>query len=480
MVNRRVLCLYAGERTRLWHERLLLGKIEGPGCQWVICTPDADIYIEDFDGEDFADVRVVPIAGGRPSGLVGTIYPFLTVPTAALRAKWTKEAKSVADAHDKEVAAAAAAKARAENNAVVAVPKVARRVSVKAAPAADAPEAGEQDGTVLEPGHLAEAPERAGHRWYSIDLERDGPVEPGTDLTGLYSSCLVFGGRGTFVFDDGRQVLGACKKVTASEAEASRLVRAAEFLEDLKKGVKWTKEVKTPPAAEPALDARLLEVREDARGRRHRDWASGALAAEPVEIANFAVDGPRSAKWVLDFVARVSPAGAESYHRWWRTVTKLTMADWGVPEHAQLCRYLDLAVMYDQVDASNLASLEAIVRRLQLIEFQYRERSREALRGGSHAGAASSSLTGLAVMQGEEAALFDGEGKTDTSVCVCPQLVEWISGELEKTAKIDKAARKAREEKALARGSADLSSPPLLATGHDDTPKGPGKGNKKK
>ncbi|MDP7304787.1 MAG: hypothetical protein QGG09_16900, partial [Pirellulaceae bacterium] len=55
-----------------------------------------------------------------------------------------------------------------------------------------------------------------------------------------------------------------------------------------------------------------------------------------------------------------------------------------------------------------------------------------------------------------------------------------ISGELEKTAKIDKAARKAREEKALARGSADLSSPPLLATGSDDTPKGPGKGNKKK
>ncbi len=83
-------------------------------------------------------------------------------------------------------------------------------------------------------------------------------------------------------------------------------------------------------------------------------------------------------------------------------------------------------------------------------------------------------------MQGEEAALFDGVGKTDTSVCVCPQRVEWISGELEKTAKIDKAARKAREEKALARGSADLSSPPLLATGHDDTPKGPGKGNKKK
>ena len=110
----------------------------------------------------------------------------------------------------------------------------------------------------------------------------------------------------------------------------------------------------------------------------------------------------------------------------------------------------------------NLAVVEAICRRLQLVEYQYRERSREGQRGGAQGGAAASSLTGLVAMGSDEADLFDGVGRLDSVVCVSPDLVSWISAELSRTAAIDKSARKAREERAQVLGSADLQQPPLL------------------
>ena len=230
----------------------------------------------------------------------------------------------------------------------------------------------------------------------------------------------------------------------------------------------------TPP--EPATDARILPVRTEF-GKRHREFTAACRSFEVVEMSDWPVDGPRAAKWVMDFLARVASGGPEAYHRWWRSVARLTPIDWGVSEHGQICRYLQLAASYDQVDCANLAILEAITRRLQLIEYQYRERSREGARGGAQGGAASGTLTGLAVMAGDEADLFDGVGRLDGVVCVAPELITWISAELKRTADIDKAARKAREEKALARGSADLVAPPLLVD-LPKAPNGPGRKNK--
>ena len=146
-----------------------------------------------------------------------------------------------------------------------------------------------------------------------------------------------------------------------------------------------------------------------------------------------------------------------------------------------MCRYLQLAGTYDQLDLGNLAIAEAITRRMQLIEYQYTERARESQRGGMAGGTAPASVTGFAVMTSDESDLFDGVGRLDSVVCVCPRLIEWISAELKKTADIDKHARKAREEKALAKGLHDLSAPPLnvdLPKTPAPKPKGPGKGGK--
>ncbi len=87
------------------------------GTEWAIATPDGDVYIEDFSDKDIFDgARLVPLAGGRPSGCVGKIHPFLSVPTAALRAKWNREARAAIAVYDEELAKKIAAKEKADKN----------------------------------------------------------------------------------------------------------------------------------------------------------------------------------------------------------------------------------------------------------------------------------------------------------------------------------------------------------------------------
>ena len=118
-----------------------------------------------------------------------------------------------------------------------------------------------------------------------------------------------------------------------------------------------------------------------------------------------------------------------------------------------MMRFLSLAGVYDQLDMSNLAVIEAIARRAEVIEYQYRECARKGLRAAGLGSGASSSLTGAAVLGGEEADLFDGVGNIASGAMVAPMIVEFVANELEKTAKIDKQARKAREEKAAIRNT---------------------------
>ena len=113
---------------------------------------------------------------------------------------------------------------------------------------------------------------------------------------------------------------------------------------------------------------------------------------------------------------------------------------------------LSLAGTYDQLNLSNLAVIEAICRRAELIEYQYRERACEVPRAAGLGTGAAASVTGSAVLGGEEADLFDGVGKIAGGAVVAPAIVEFVALKLEQTDKIDKSARKACKEKALLRG----------------------------
>lgn len=117
-------------------------------------------------------------------------------------------------------------------------------------------------------------------------------------------------------------------------------------------------------------------------------------------------------------------------------------------EHQQCCRFMALAGMYDQLDVTNLACLEAVARRLQTIEYQYRERVRDSDQGTSSAGA---SMAGQVMITADEAELFAGSSHVASTICCAPALVEHVSRELEKEARVAKETRKAREERALLR-----------------------------
>ena len=120
---------------------------------------------------------------------------------------------------------------------------------------------------------------------------------------------------------------------------------------------------------------------------------------------------------------------------------KLDYTAWGLSEHRDVCSYLQHMALYDQLDLTNLASAEAMFRRLQTIEFSYLEKVRDG-----EAKASSGSRLSL-----EEQAIFGGMSRVDASLMISPGFLDHARAEAEKSASLAKNLRKAREEGAAAR-----------------------------
>ena len=113
--------------------------------------------------------------------------------------------------------------------------------------------------------------------------------------------------------------------------------------------------------------------------------------------------------------------------------------------HHDLCSILETAVCYDQLDMPALASMELLVRQIQIIEERFKDRFMQS---------SSSS-------QDFDRHLMSGN-TSRTQICVCPELIDWLAKESSKTTAIDKERRKAREERAL------LQKAPKQKKGADD------------
>ena len=105
-------------------------------------------------------------------------------------------------------------------------------------------------------------------------------------------------------------------------------------------------------------------------------------------------------------------------------------------EHESICKALELALEYDQLNLGELACVELLCRRLQMLQYRWRERVL-----GS---AASGTLD-------DESHYFLGTDPTRGNLCVCPALNSWLGEELHKEHLANKEQRKAREERALVR-----------------------------
>ena len=197
-----------------------------------------------------------------------------------------------------------------------------------------------------------------------------------------------------------------------------------------------------PPGEVDGLieDHRLFEISFDNAGDPHRDFFETVRVLPEDAVVGWPLTGPRSLRWILRFIGAQCNTGPTGRLHQFMALTKLTFQDKYVSEYSVLCKVLELAVSFDQLKVSNLACIELVARRLQLIEEKYRFRMPQ-MEGGANA-----------TDPEQDHSLFMGLGTGTAvgrmSVMVMPQLSAYIGEELAKEAAVTKGRVKAHELRA--------------------------------
>eukprot|EP00929_Paragymnodinium_shiwhaense_P120149 TRINITY_DN92043_c0_g1_i1.p1 TRINITY_DN92043_c0_g1~~TRINITY_DN92043_c0_g1_i1.p1 ORF type:complete len:385 (-),score=64.26 TRINITY_DN92043_c0_g1_i1:316-1470(-) len=312
----KILVLYADEPD-LYHIRVIGGRTGDSS--YLVCTPDFDVYIEDYSlrGGDILTIRVM-VEGRVPFGVdAAEVYRMPRELTAD----------------------------ELEDLRVEAV-----RLGGPAAGAAR--EGGGADAAAAGGARVDPALDRAGGKWYVGESGRTVPFGAAAPA-GAWAGAVPDHGRGVGQVDGVPTML---RWVTDDEVEDWRM-------------------------RERPVDARILKIKTKG-DRRHREWRDLVADVGQAEFGDWPVAGPRTAKWCLDFLDK-QPGGPDDHHVLWRTTTKLTYQDWGVQEHQMIMAALTHGGTYDQYDLTNSALVELLLRRAQTIEYSYSEATREATSGAS-------------------------------------------------------------------------------------------------
>ena len=156
-------------------------------------------------------------------------------------------------------------------------------------------------------------------------------------------------------------------------------------------------------------------------------------------IIDFGISGPRSANWCIKFIDRRG-GGAGDHHRFFKSIYRLQKGDWGVDTHELIMRSLEHLGCFDGADLSNLLGVEDLFRQAQLIEYVYMQENDTS---GKAKG------KGSRLVAAEEAAVFTGTHRDSGEAMVFPELLDFVSKEIERDASIMKQIRKAREEREI-------------------------------
>ena len=215
-------------------------------------------------------------------------------------------------------------------------------------------------------------------------------------------------------------------------------------------GVKWSEERRSflkdrlglaagaGPTTEPAFleDARTLPVLYDARGERGRAFASGVSVLDPQIFEDWPYDPPRTALYYAKEIGKLG-FGPVARHEKWMIDNKLTQDDVGVSEHEVGSEILETLLAYDQVDISNLAGVERLVRRLQFIEEGYRQKLE------------SKRMEKSTDFSGSMAEHFSGKPRMAGGAIVSPALLKHAAEKAAQDNDILKQQRKAAEVRGL-------------------------------
>ena len=391
----------------LWHERLVVGTIDAANSLFLVCTPDFDIYEEELkENTDIEGVRAGPVRGRRPPGIVNA-YSFAALSAVNMRQLMT-EGRAMA----------------------------AREVAIRFPVAA--PPSGASSGVAIVVADGG-APPGGGASGNAAYVQGAHPLrwrllEPAGDLA--VGAPIVLSG-GALRMEN--RAVDTLQGKTVSIASSPLDEDIDSFKRRFGLGA--------PAGASGAVggdDARTLAVQTRADGRRERTWENVCDATGEVELPHFGIDGPRTVAWCLAFLRR-QQMHPDDYHLRWRQRHRLQVVDWGVNQHQVALRTLALAGCGDQLDLPNLCCMEHLAREAQMVEYYYRTQEREA----DEEKKKQKTMAGLPL---KEVELFLSAGKSHFESMVCPVLVEHVAKALEREATVMKQSRKAREERALARG----------------------------
>lgn len=368
----RILVFY--ETDVVWHTRYLLTQVDRDS--WIILTPDGDIYCEEVsDGNaDWVGWRVWPVGSPAPYGVEGNlIYGFNPAPDQAAMRQLLEEGEHHA----------------AQERLRLGLANHGPHIN-QAAP-----------GVVANPGP---APLVGGHAGGGVANLAGG------DQGGVGGNPAVPGGA---------QVAGDLH----GHAGLSQVLAGGAG--DVGLGV---------GGAGGDDDARTLPISRDSEGLRFKEFRVACQESKPTDFKDWPVSGPRTTKYVLSQMLEHG-GSAIGHHQAWRVACKFAPTDAPAQEHEAWSKVLQTMMTYDQLDVSNLASGELVVRALQRIE----EKHKFKLASVDDAG---------------EGALFMGATSgTRAGSIISPKLTEWIGSEMQKDALVAKERRKAREERALSRKS---------------------------
>ena len=108
----------------------------------------------------------------------------------------------------------------------------------------------------------------------------------------------------------------------------------------------------------------------------------------------------------------------------------MSLNDGGVAEHELIMRVLEQAICFDQLQVCELACLELLIRKAQMIELKHKSRLVTEVGGVE-----------------DDQHLYLGTGSTRGLIMLSPALEEFVSGELGREAAAAKERRKMREER---------------------------------
>ena len=307
-----------GEHPQCIHTRLVLMHIDDPAApgDHVICTPDRDIYVEQLDnGNVDLNAFHVGLANGMPPPGVNpaNIYGFGPM-----------DAADYANLMDAGRAEAARERARRglppAGGPVGPPPPPAGNLVWVVAECIEGRKFGER--VVPPPGFAVSG------SWGLMDLR---------DKNNITKPCLI------------HQL--AEPDVAAFCDERIRLCRLAESLEGDDR-----------LAGE---DVRTLSVKYGLNGERLRNFREAIHETQVCEFEDFPFE-PRTTYDYMKAIASISES-ATAQHHMWIGASKIAEGDRSCYEDEVLARVLDLAVTYDSLNIANLACMELVCRRRQLI-----------------------------------------------------------------------------------------------------------------